>query len=71
MAAFFVFWILLSTVSFANECLVQEFKQFAEELDKTQIEDHMKIFSSIRRIKNEAITGSNIINRSKCKFECR
>lgn len=48
------FWILLSSVSFANECPVQEFKQYVEKLDKTKIEsvnslkDHYKEIVSDR-----------------------
>ncbi len=46
LASFFLFWILLSIVSFANECPLQEFKQYVENLDKTEIE-------SVDRLKNK------------------
>ncbi len=38
LAAFLLFWMVLSDVSFANECPVQDFKQYAQKLDKTKVE---------------------------------
>ena len=38
LVAFSLFWILLFSVSFSNECPVQEFKQYVEKLDKINIE---------------------------------
>ncbi len=38
LVSFFLFWIFLSGVSFANECPVQEFKQYAETLNKVRVE---------------------------------
>ncbi len=34
----FLFWMVLSGISFATECPLQEFKQYVEKLDKTKVE---------------------------------
>ncbi|WP_415405832.1 hypothetical protein ACLHDG_08690 [Sulfurovum sp. CS9] len=45
LASFFLFWILLSSVSFANKCPLQEFRQYVDKLDKSKIE-------SVNRLKD-------------------
>jgi len=53
LVAFLLFWIVLSSVSFAYECPVQEFKQYAEALDKTQIKSVDRLKENYKNIASE------------------